>query len=262
MKSGWSSTSPLPHVAVIARGGRRGRRFIVPLLVLLAGAGCGRQVTPEAGLPEAGFPADFPYAEYRESAGRVFRIAESESEVTIRVYRDGPLARFGHDHVIHHESIGGMVAVGDTIADVRADLFLAVSAFVVDDPARRAEAGFDTEPSADDIAGTRANMLGSRLLNAANHPYLRVTVDDASGMLPAVQLAAAITVAGRTARVKLPATVDSARCALHIDADWSLQQSELGLEPFSVLGGALRVGDTIDIRLRLVARAIDDACPR
>ena len=240
-------------------------RLRVPLaiaIVVLAVvcAGCGGSVAPATNVLSEGFPADFPFAAYEESAGRVYRFSETGSELLITVYRDGPLARFGHDHVVHHLSPGGMIVVPPSIGDVRADLFLAVTEFVVDDPGRRAEAGFNTEPSPEDIAGTRANMLGPRVLNAADYPFLRVSVENVTGDLPEVVLALAITLGGATTRVSTPATVQLSDCSLSVAAAMALRQSDLGLEPFSVLGGALRVADGFDVRLRLLAASLDDTC--
>ncbi len=175
-------------------------------------------------------------------------------------HRDRPLARFGHDHVVHHASLGGMIAVPPAIADARADLFLAVTELAVDDPQRRAEAGLDTEPSAEDIAATRSNMLGPRVLNAAVHPFLGVSVESVAGELPEVVLTLAIALAGTTTRITTPATVEVSRCVVNVSAVMSLRQSELGLEPFSVLGGALRVADEFQVRLRLLAESQDDGC--
>jgi hypothetical protein len=240
-------------------------RLRVPLATALAVlavvcAGCGGPVAPATHVLSEGFPADFPFAAYEESAGRVYRFSETGSELLITVYRDGPLARFGHDHVVHHLSPGGMIVVPPSISDVRADLFVAVTEFVVDDPERREEAGFDTEPSPEDIAGTRANMLGPRVLNATDYPFLRVSVENVTGDLPEVVLALAITLGGATTRMSAPATVQLGDCSLSVAAAMALRQTDLGLEPFSVLGGALRVADRLDVRLRLLAESLDDTC--
>jgi hypothetical protein len=41
---------------------------------------------------------------------------------------------------------------------------------------------------------------------------------------------------------------------LTVIAAFRVLQSKLGITPFSILGGAIRVRDAIDIRIRLVAR--------
>ena len=43
-----------------------------------------------------------------------------------------------------------------------------------------------------------------------------------------------------------------------IRLDRQLRQSDLGMTPFSVLGGAIRVQDRIDVRVRLLARPAAD----
>jgi hypothetical protein len=42
---------------------------------------------------------------------------------------------------------------------------------------------------------------------------------------------------------------------LHVEGELPLKQTDLGLTPFSLFGGALRVLDEIKVRFRVVARA-------
>ena len=61
----------------------------------------------------------------------------------------------------------------------RADLYVPLDTLVVDEPALRAEAGFDTQPSAADIAGTRRNML-EKVLEADRYPFALIAVKRSS----------------------------------------------------------------------------------
>ncbi len=151
--------------------------------IVLAGwlAGCAPQAPPRAdadGPPPAGFPG----AHYRQAAARgqpVFEIDPAGSLVVIEVRRGGTLARLGHDHVIASHDVRGYVAPDEG----RADLYLRLDRLVVDERELRAEAQFDTQPSDDAIAGTRANMLDK--LGAEMHRYAIVGVrgveSDAAG---------------------------------------------------------------------------------
>jgi len=60
--------------------------------------------------------------------------------------------------------------------------------------------------------------------------------------------------------LQVPLQIEQEPCVLRVSSAFPLQQTALGLTPFSVLGGALRVEDGIDAQLYLVARSLSPAC--
>jgi len=188
-----------------------------------------------------------------------YRVDPDASELRLEVYRDGPMARLGHDHVIQNRTLSGWGALGAAGVAARFYLEVPVGDFVIDDPAARAEAGpgFEDEVSADAKAGTRANMLGARLLNAAQYPLIRITGRVLPGDGPAAAIGSAeIRIAGAEAALDVPLRLLVGADTVSASADFPLQQSALGLAPFSVMMGALRVRDDIQVRLRIVARRV------
>lgn len=242
----------MPHVL---------RRAVLCLVAVLAGA-CGRPGAPEPVPPGPGVVPDFPAVDGPAKSDALYRLDPGASELRLLVYRGGPLARFGHDHVIHHVAMDGMIRVPPAWTGARADIVVPVADFIVDERVRRAEAGFDTQPTDADIAGTRDNMLGPHVLDAKRFPFVRIRVRGVSGQLPHVDAALAIMVGDTMARKTVPAEVALSACELRVSSVFSLRQAELGLTPFSVLGGALRVAEQIDVSLNMRAGRVDgpDAC--
>src|SRR5438105_15314052 len=111
------------------------------------------------------------YLEALERSRPVFRVDPVRSLAVMEVHRSGSLARLGHDHVIASHDIQGYVAPNDG----RADLQVPLHRLTVDEPELRAEAGFDTQPSAAFIEGTRQNML-QKVLEIDRHPFAFVSV--------------------------------------------------------------------------------------
>ena len=103
----------------------------------------------------------------------MFLVDAARSLVVIEVRRSGSLAQFGHDHVVASHDVAGNIAPDEG----RADFYVPLDSLVVDEPLLRTEAGFDTQPDADDIAGTRRNML-QRVLDADRYPYALIGVQD------------------------------------------------------------------------------------
>jgi hypothetical protein len=75
------------------------------------------------------------------------------------------------------------------------------------------------------------------------------------GAAPQFTASITVTVAGRVSTLAVPFQVDIHAKQLSGTADLDLRQSALGLTPFSVMMGALRVQDEMHLRIRFVAEA-------
>lgn len=193
-------------------------------------------------------PADFPLARYQPGPGTVLAVQEAELE--LRVFRGGRLKHLGHNHVITSQALAGLARYSDGDPTQRyADLYLPLESLRVDEPAARAAAGdaFSSTPSAKDRDGTRRNMLGPKLLNAAQHPYLRVTVRAIEPDRAIIQL----LIAGQPSEHEVPLETTLEGDRVGASARFDVTHEALGLEPFSVLGGAIAVADPIEVRLTL-----------
>ena len=204
---------------------------------------------PPAPLSAPGTPPGFPDAYYRQLASQgapVMQIDPAVSLVAIEVYRGGSLARLGHDHVVASHDIRGFVAPGAK----RADLYVRLDSLVVDEPALRKEAGFDTQPTDEDIAGTRRNMLNA--LGAAEFPFALVHVasDEGRGVH---SMRVTVAVHGVERTVDAPVEVEERDGSLVAKGRVALKQTDFGITPLSVLGGAIQVQDEVHIRFAIRA---------
>jgi hypothetical protein len=220
-------------------------------IVAVVLSACAAPVVVRPAAEGAAPPADFAAAFYQQLAlrgGQVLQIEPAESLVVIEVRRAGSLANLGHDHVVASHQVRGYVAPHED----KADLYIRLDQLVVDEPELRAQAKFDTQPSASAIAGTRENMLGQ--FNAAEHPYALISVasvdTDATGTL----LHAAITLNGVTRPVRVPAKIEHAADQLAVTGEVELEQTAFGITPFAILGGALQVQDRVTVRFAIRAR--------
>ena len=197
-------------------------------------------------------PAEFPRTFYEQAVSRgqpVYRIEPARSLAVITVRRGGSLARLGHDHVVASRHVQGLIAPGEG----RADLYLPLAELSVDEPALRAEAGLDTQPSEADIAATRANML-DKVLEVQRFPFALIRVSGPGAMTADARLGLDITLHGMTRRFELPVRIAMADGGLNIAGTLEFDQSEFGIVPFSVLGGAIQVQDRLSLRFSLQAR--------
>jgi len=225
----------------------------IAVLLLLAMAGCAPTVAPPTPRPP---PPSLSESDYRAALARgeaVYRIDPAQSLIVIRAYRGGSLARFGHDHVIASRDAHGFALLARHPAASRADIYVPLDSLSVDEPALRAEAGLDTTPSASAIEGTRQNML-EKVLQVDRFPYVVLRIDGLGGELPQVKLAAKFTLHGVTRRLGIPAKIELDGPNLRVSGELFLRHTDYDLTPFSVLGGALRVENRLDLRFRLIGK--------
>ena len=226
---------------------RRAARVAAALAGILAA--CAQLPRMEA--PSAP-PAEFPEAYYLQALKQgkpVFRVESRESLVVIEVRRSGSLARLGHDHVVASHGVTGYVAPGEG----RADLYIVLAQLAVDEAALRGEAGFDSQPTESDIEGTHSNML-AKVLEADKFPFALISVARANAKEKKTTLAVAITLHGHMRTLQVPAEIEADAEKVSVTGRLSFDQTDFGITPYSLLGGAIAVQNRVDLRFRIVAR--------
>jgi polyisoprenoid-binding protein YceI len=182
-----------------------------------------------------------------------FSVDSGASWLRVLAWPDGPLKRFGHHHVISHSALSGMVEVAPDPLESTFDLELAVADLVVDDPGQRALEGeeFEGEVPAEDIEGTRGNMLGERLLDGEQFPTIRIMSSSIEGSMPDVTVNATFVVKGIEQSVSVPARIELAGDSFTASGDIELTHDAFGLSPFTAMGGALSVRDLLVFRYHI-----------
>jgi hypothetical protein len=230
-----------------------GSRLLLAGLVLLGLGAC--QTSPPRQAPQ---PVAAPTTEAGvvPANARRYPVVPSESLLQILVYRGGAMARLGHNHVIASHQLTGVVYVTDDPFGTRFDISFPVGELTVDEPALRAAAGPDFSASVPESArtGTRNNLLSEALLDAAQHPEVRLRATDVRAAGDTYDVGVEVTLRGATHRLRVPVTVKRQDGAILATGEFPLKQSELGLKPFTVAMGALVVVDEMRVRFDLVAR--------
>jgi polyisoprenoid-binding protein YceI len=189
---------------------------------------------------------------------QTYRIDIARSDIHWQVYKAGAFARLGHNHVISVGEGEGEVVVAADLAESTFELSVPVNGLVVDDPALRAGKGedFASEPSEDDIAGTKQNMLSETVLNGEQFPVVRVSGSNLTGLGEGATLDLTFDLLGGSVTHTVPTHVTVEGDVLTATGEFSLQHEDLGMKPFSVMMGALQVGPQIDFIYHVHAVAI------
>lgn len=220
------------------------------------------RAAPPTDAPDDPNPHTADYAALaRAGGGTVYRLDAAASKVHIYVFRGGAAARAGHNHILSAPRFEGYAFApeGSPPSNARFDLRVPLALLTVDDPALRADTGggFAGERSPDDIEGTQRNMLGAQGLDAENHPYLDLRSTNIRGDWPILIAEVDVTIKGVTHRQPVMLRVERATEQLNVSGTMVLQQTDFGLEPYSVLGGLLAVQDSVAIEFELVGAPLE-----
>ncbi len=208
--------------------------------------------------PELATLAAFPQESYQAAAKRgepVYAINTDESEVVIYAYRGGTFAKLGHNHVVTSRDVHGYVSLAEDADEAKADLYVPLKTLIVDEPAKRSQAGFESSLSENDIAGTRRNML-EKVLEAEFYPYVFIHVEVDGGIYRQQIVKVGMTLHGVTRTLSVPVEIERSRDRLAVRGKMVLQQSDFGIEPYSIFAGALRVKDEIILSFRVQANRL------
>lgn len=222
----------------------------------LSGCPASRRATP----PPAPVPGALPAAIAPPVVGATrYAVLPERSLVVVLAYRGGTLATLGHNHVIAARAMEGVIDVLEPLSSSTFELHLPVGGFTVDEPQLRSGRGPGFASAVPDSAreGTRRNMLGESLLDAARYPQIVARAVSLTG--GPHNFAARLELAVRGERHVLEASVQVERPTadlVRVTARFPLDQSALGLTPFSAMLGALEVENTLGIEVDLTARRV------
>jgi hypothetical protein len=225
-------------------------RIAAAVLVLSAAACAARHPRPVVPVPPER-PA-LPALQALPTPGE-YAIDSSASELTLLVYRAGPLANLGHNHVMVNRAVTGDVQIGAGVPASSFSLRMRADSFVIDEAQSRQEEGgdFPGDIPDDAKAGTRRNMLSPAVLNAAEFPDITVKSTSLTGTLNELNADLEISAAGHTSSISVPLTLQGDAQHLIAAGSMELRQTALGLTPYSLLHGALQVQDAMQLKFKI-----------
>jgi len=220
-------------------------------------AGCANHAPrPPAG-PTAGPTVGTASAAATAPRGaRTCPLDPAQSQITLLVYRSGPLARLGHNHVITSGTETGRVWIGERAGESGFEIHVPVRQLVVDDPQARLAAGEQFVGEVPDSArsGTATNMLRPEVLDGERFPEVLLRAERLAGSPGETRVPTTVRIRGVERRIDVPTTVRITRDDVRASGRVPIQQTEFGITPFSVAGGAIQVADEVDVRFEFVAK--------
>ena len=190
------------------------------------------------------------------SLARSCQVNGDASQVEIRVYADGPLGFLGHNHVITSANLRGSIHYQSGLPEEAGfSLALPIRSLRVDRAEDRAAAGsdFSAPVSNRQAAATRRNMLSPDVLDADQHPVIRVRSRTIRQVSPTVEGLAEVVVRGTKRTIPIRTRMHLTPSGLIAEGGFSIRQSAFGIEPLKLLGGLVAVRDRVEIQFSVNA---------
>jgi polyisoprenoid-binding protein YceI len=132
-----------------------------------------------------------------------------------------------------------------------------VNDFTIDEPKLRALEGVEFAADVPDSAreGTKKNMLGEAMLDGARFPEVVLRSERMESGSEGILAQVSVSIRGQTRTVTVPVHYEIRGNEVRAQGQFALKQTDLGLAPFSLLGGALRVEDQMTVKFSVAARA-------
>lgn len=176
------------------------------------------------------------------SATQKWSLGPTDGELVITTDKTGPAAKTGHRLTIDFEDWTGTVTVDGT-APERVELRVAVDSLQV----RSGEGGL-TPMTGPERVLARSNALKS--LKASKFPDITFTATRVSPTDAGYRLDGELVVAGTTIPKQVDVTAVQTDEGWHLSADTTVSHKAVGLKPYSLAMGALKVADEVKLEFR------------
>ncbi len=95
-----------------------------------------------------------------------------------------------------------------------------------------------------------------KVLEADKFPFALIRVSGVDASQREVAMSIAITLHGSTHTLQAPAQIDADADRISVTGRLSFDQTDFGITPYSLLGGAIAVKNGVDLRFRIRARRL------
>ncbi len=178
-----------------------------------------------------------------------YSIAGGQSKLEIHVYKEGMFKAFGHDHLIAAKEISGEAQFdAQKIEDSTVRLQIVTQSLTVVDPGE----------SEKDRRDVQATMEGEKVLDVAKFPEITFTSSGISGAKKSAEgweltISGKLKLHGVEKTVGFPLRVHTEKAQLRGEGEISILQTDYGITPVKVGGGAVKVKDKLKITFTIVA---------
>jgi polyisoprenoid-binding protein YceI len=178
-----------------------------------------------------------------------YAVNSEKSKLQITVSKEGLFKAFGHDHLVSANAISGRVKFNEKVLEKSSiELTVKATSLTVIDPGES-----DT-----DRRQVQSTMAGKDVLDSEKYPEIWFT---STGVKkgkkteegPEIILEGRLTLHGVEKPISLPVSLTTKDGEIRAEGEASLLQTDFGITPIKVGGGAVKVKNKVRIRFDVVA---------
>jgi polyisoprenoid-binding protein YceI len=197
----------------------------------------------------------WPFSGSARAQTLTFQVDKAGSRVYVRVDK---ATRLGHSH-----GVMGSLSAGQVSFAGPGQLEFDLGSFVADSPQARQHVGLEPDFSQSDAGKVNANMKGPDCLDVAHYPKATFAIasltpldGQAVGAPGRYRVQGRFTLHGVTQPAQFDATLANTaeRGVLSLRGQFRIAQTSHGIQPYSALGGLIRVADELTIHGDLILR--------
>lgn len=189
------------------------------------------------------------------AGAQTYTLDPSTGSLRARLFRDGPLAAFGHDHVVVAPTFQGAVELSSATATLR--LVVDARALKIDEDAAREAAGLRAV-SAADRSEIEKTMRGPKGLDVERFPEMSLlsqSIEPVPDEKDLWHVIGSFQLHGSTQTIEAPVAVrDGPGGGRWFSGYVRLRQTDFGLKPYSAFAGAVKVRDDFVVSFDLLGR--------
>ena len=177
----------------------------------------------------------------RVDESKTYEIDQEHSYIHVYTGTAGLLKAFSHKHLVSIRGIEGTVHYNES--NSWASFSVYPDQFTVDDDIERSQAideDYQKEVAEWIKDGTKKNMNGEKLLDAELYPVIQVAVTP-ENLASETNFFGEISLKGQQYQKVVPGTLSISEAHISAQGDFYLSHDDLGLQQFSVPGGAAKV---------------------
>ncbi|HZJ37199.1 MAG TPA: YceI family protein [Gillisia sp.] len=206
----------------------------------------------ESGLNFPENPNDFP--KITAPKAKVYSIDKNESELIVRLYKEGFFSGFAHDHIVIAREFSGLVEFDEVDpTQFKISVEVPANSIASDLPEIRRKYGLEVLSQKDWIEINKT-MRSSRQLDIEKYPIVKFSSDSLKRIDgESFQITGEFSLHGVTKLIAVPVTISVKNGILKLQGEFSFLQSDYNIKPFSSALGMVRNKDEAMLKFDISA---------
>lgn len=184
----------------------------------------------------------------------LYSINKKDSELIVRLFKEGIASAFAHNHVVRAGDFSGWVVFKKDCPELFKMEVEVPSASLIADHQKEREKYNLRDLNEDDRKEINESMKGSEQMHVKKYPIIRFRSSNLEKTgTDSYTITGDFTLHGTTKKIKVPADITIDKNVINISGEFRFLQSDYGIEPYSAGWGTIKNKDEVVLLFDLYA---------